>query len=300
MPARSLRAHLLRLLLPPIAALLAVGAVVGYYSSIEPANEAYDQALSDIAARDCGARARERQRLPPRPAAGSGDGAAHRPLRQAVLQRAVAERIAHRGRRQAAVSERSTAYDARYKGEAVRIVTAPAPCGSLTCTVLVGETMVKRTRLAREFLISSLLPGILIALATLVLLWFGVKRGLWPLARLSEELKARSPRDLSAIDAAGAPEETRPLVSALNGLLEELALAASNQQRFLANAAHQLRTPLAGCRRIPSLRWPSRCPSRAARRSSRCTRRPSHRAPREPVARARPRRAGRARKLPPT
>src|SRR5262249_37885652 len=46
--------------------------------------------------------------------------------------------------------------------------------------------------------------------------------------------------------AAGAPEETRPLVSALNGLLEELALAASNQQRFLANAAHQLRTPLAG------------------------------------------------------
>src|SRR3954468_17081988 len=50
MPARSLRAHLLRLLLPPIAALLAVGAVVGYYSSIEPANEAYDQALSDIAA----------------------------------------------------------------------------------------------------------------------------------------------------------------------------------------------------------------------------------------------------------
>jgi two-component system sensor histidine kinase TctE len=275
MPARSLRAHLLRLLLPPIAALLAVGAVVGYYSSIEPANEAYDQALSDIAARDCGARARERQRLPPRPAAGSGNGAAHRPLRQAVLQRAVAERIAHRRRRQAAVSERSTAYDARYKGEAVRIVTAPAPCGSLTCTVLVGETMVKRTRLAREFLISSLLPGILIALATLVLLWFGVKRGLWPLARLSEELKARSPRDLSAIDAAGAPEETRPLVSALNGLLEELALAASNQQRFLANAAHQLRTPLAGCRRTPSLRWPSRCPSRAARRSSRCTRRPS-------------------------
>src|SRR5258705_3378286 len=49
MPARSLRAHLLRLLLPPIAALLAVGAVIGYYSSIEPANEAYDQALSDIA-----------------------------------------------------------------------------------------------------------------------------------------------------------------------------------------------------------------------------------------------------------
>ena len=46
--ARSLRAHLLRLLLPPIAALLAVGAVVAYYPSIEPATEAYDQALVDV------------------------------------------------------------------------------------------------------------------------------------------------------------------------------------------------------------------------------------------------------------
>jgi two-component system sensor histidine kinase TctE len=112
--------------------------------------------------------------------------------------------------------------------------------------VLVGETMVKRTRLAREVLVYSLLPEVLIALATLVIVWFGVKRGLSPLSRLSEEIKARSPRDLRAIDAAAAPEETRPLVSALNGLLEEVSQAAQNQQRFLANAAHQLRTPLAG------------------------------------------------------
>jgi two-component system sensor histidine kinase TctE len=83
-------------------------------------------------------------------------------------------------------------------------------------------------------------------LATLLIVWFGVKRGLWPLARLSEEIKERSPRDLRPIDAAAAPEETRPLVSALNGLLDEVAHAAQNQQRFLANAAHQLRTPLAG------------------------------------------------------
>jgi two-component system sensor histidine kinase TctE len=112
--------------------------------------------------------------------------------------------------------------------------------------VLVAETTNKRVRAAREFLLTSMLPGLLIALATLVIVWFGVKRGLWPLARLSEELKARSPRDLRPIDAAAAPEETRALVSALNGLLEELAQAARNQQRFLANAAHQLRTPLAG------------------------------------------------------
>jgi len=246
MPARSLRAHLLRLLLPPIAVLLAVGAVVGYYSSIEPANEAYDQALSDIAAA-IAAHVRTddtdyRLDLPP-----EVETALRTDRYDKMFYRVLSPSGSHiAGDDKLPASERSTAYDARFRGEAVRIVTAPAPCGNLTCTVLVAETMVKRTRLAREFLISSLLPGILIALATLVLLWFGVGRGLGPLARLSEELKARSPRDLRPIDAAGAPEETRPLVSALNGLLDEVALAARNQQRFIANAPHPLRTPLAG------------------------------------------------------
>jgi two-component system sensor histidine kinase TctE len=79
-----------------------------------------------------------------------------------------------------------------------------------------------------------------------LIVWFGVKRGLAPLARLSEEIKERTPADLHALDAGKAPEETRPLIAALNGLLGELASANRSQQRFLANAAHQLRTPLAG------------------------------------------------------
>jgi two-component system, OmpR family, sensor histidine kinase TctE len=79
-----------------------------------------------------------------------------------------------------------------------------------------------------------------------VIVWFGVKRGLAPLARLSEEIRLRSPRDLRAIDAAAAPSEARPLLRALNGLLRQVAEGSRSQQRFLANAAHQLRTPLAG------------------------------------------------------
>src|SRR5207253_4510445 len=121
-----------------------------------------------------------------------------------------------------------------------------AKCGDAACSVVVAETTVKRRRMARDILFSSLLPEIMIAFATLVIVWFGVKRGLGPLARLSEEIKARSPGDLRPVDAAGTPEEARPLVSALNGLLGEVAQASRNQQRFLANAAHQLRTPLAG------------------------------------------------------
>ena len=106
--------------------------------------------------------------------------------------------------------------------------------------------MVKREHLARDLLLQSLFPEFLIALATMVIVWYGVKWGLKPLARLSEEIKARSAGDLRPIDAAAAPEETRPLVAALNGLLAEVSAASSHQQRFIADAAHQLRTPLAG------------------------------------------------------
>jgi two-component system, OmpR family, sensor histidine kinase TctE len=247
MAARSLRAHLLRMLLPPIAALLALGAVVAYYPSSEPATEAYDQALVDIGIA-LGAHIRVtpagyRFELPP---------AVEQVLRtdryDTIYYRVLGpngQDIAGDPTLRGPTGDAFT-YDGMFNGQKVRVVSVEAPCERSTCTVLVAETTHKRARAAREFLLTSMLPGMLIALATLVIVWFGVKRGLWPLARLSDEIKARSPRDLRPIDAASAPEETRPLVSALNGLLEEVAHAAQNQQRFLANAAHQLRTPLAG------------------------------------------------------
>lgn len=247
MTARSLRAHLLRMLLPPIAALLALGAVVAYYPSIGPATEAYDQKLVDI-----GVALGSHVRVTSTQYGFDLPDAVDRVLR-ADRTDAIYYRVLSPGGLEIAgdpalplAENDATAYDAKYNGEDVRIVSVLTPCGRSTCTVLVGETTVKRSQAARGILLSSLFPEILIALATLVIVWFGVKRGLWPLARLSEEIKARSPRDLRPIDTAAAPEETRPLVSALNGLLGEVAGAAQNQQRFLANAAHQLRTPLAG------------------------------------------------------
>jgi two-component system, OmpR family, sensor histidine kinase TctE len=247
MAGRSLRAHLLRLLLPPIAALLAVGAVVAYFPTLEPATQAYDQALVDI-----GLALGNHIRVTPTEYRFELPAAVEQVLRTDRFDHIYYRVMSPSGLEIAGDVELpappgdAMAYNTVYNGENVRVVSVQTPCGRSACTVLVAETMVKRERLARDLLLQSLFPELLIALATLVIVWFGVKRGLEPLARLSEEIKARSAGDLRPIDAAGAPEETRPLVGALNGLLEEVSAASRKQQRFLADAAHQLRTPLAG------------------------------------------------------
>ena len=253
MAARSLRAHLLRMLLPPIAALLVLGALVAYYPSIEPATTAYDQGLIDVGI-SLGTYIRSgdagyRLELPV-----AVDQVLRRDSYDNVYYRVVGpkgEEIAGDEGLPAPPPEIEArdgfvSYDTAYKGQKVRAVAIPARCGAAACSVLVAETTVKRRRMARDILFSSLLPEMMIALATVLIVWFGVKRGLGPLAKLSDEIKARSPGDLRPIPAEGTPEETQPLVSALNGLLDEVAQASRNQQRFLANAAHQLRTPLAG------------------------------------------------------
>ncbi len=254
MPAsRSLRAHLLRMLLPPIAALLVLGALVAYYPSLEPATAAYDQGLIDVGI-SLGTYIRSdvsgyKLTLPV-----AVDQVLRRDSYDTVYYSVVGpsgEQIAGDEGLPGPPSEARNlpvSYDTAYKGQKVRAIALAAKCGDALCRVQVAETMVKRNRLARDILFSTLLPEMLIAAATLIIVWFGVKRGLAPLARLSDEIKVRSPGDLRAIEPAGTPEEARPLVSALNDLLNQLALASRNQQRFLANAAHQLRTPLAGLR----------------------------------------------------
>ena len=81
-----------------------------------------------------------------------------------------------------------------------------------------AETTRKRTALARNIVLSSVVPAVLIALAALSVVWFGVKRGLAPLEALSQEIRGRSARDLRPIDLAHSPEEAKPLVQGLNGV----------------------------------------------------------------------------------
>lgn len=233
--------------------LLVLGAVGAYFLSLEPASEAYDHALVDV-----GIALSERIRS-------SGDvvifdlpGAAEQVLRTDKYDTIYYHL---RGPDGAALAgdpglppipadqepdEGVIAYDSVYRGQPIRVVALLVPCGGRICTVQVAETTNKRAKLARNIVLSSLVPELLITFLTLAIVWFGVKRGLAPLQDLSDEIHARSARDLRPIDPAHAPEEARALVGALNQLFGQVAEANSNQQRFLANAAHQLRTPLAG------------------------------------------------------
>jgi two-component system, OmpR family, sensor histidine kinase TctE len=79
-----------------------------------------------------------------------------------------------------------------------------------------------------------------------MLVWFGLSRGLRPLNRLRKTIETRDPGDLSPIATRRVPEELEPLVEAFNEMLERMKRSVEAQQRFVADAAHQLRTPLTG------------------------------------------------------
>jgi len=91
-----------------------------------------------------------------------------------------------------------------------------------------------------------ILPQLMLIVFAGLMLWYAVGRGLAPLERLRREIENRSHRDLSALPVEDTPQEVRPLISAMNQLLDRLSLALASQQRFIADAAHQLRTPIAG------------------------------------------------------
>jgi len=110
----------------------------------------------------------------------------------------------------------------------------------------VAETLNKRRAMMRDILIADLLPQSILVLLTGFYIVTGVKRGLKPLHQLAHEIAQRSPRDLSPIAETYVFSEVRCLTDTINDLLTRLACAIAAQQRFIANAAHQLRTPLAG------------------------------------------------------
>ncbi len=152
----------------------------------------------------------------------------------------------------------AVAFDGALRGEAVRGValrlSLPAASGApLPAYIGVAKTLRKRTQVRQAVVRALVLLESLLALSCVGLIWFSVGNGLLPLNRLRAGLNARDGDDLEPIAAAQVPYELEPVVSAFNGLLAKVSQGARARQEFLANVAHQLRTPLAGLR--TQLEW---------------------------------------------
>ncbi|HZO23815.1 MAG TPA: sensor histidine kinase N-terminal domain-containing protein [Steroidobacteraceae bacterium] len=133
------------------------------------------------------------------------------------------------------------------RGQPVRVVATRIgpPATTDTVTVTVAETLVKRQTLARDILVGMVAPQIALLGIALLLAWQGISRGLKPLTDLAAQIEERDQNNLSPVPQTGLPREARILTSRINELLVRLSNAMRAQRRFVADAAHQLRTPLA-------------------------------------------------------
>lgn len=136
--------------------------------------------------------------------------------------------------------------DAQLGGQRVRSAAYRYESAGLTATAIVAETTFKRSRAAQRILMTIFWPNLLLIAAALLLVYFGVRVALEPLDALGDTITRRGLDDFSPLAEGGVPGEARPLVRAINRLMAHLGKASHAQQVFLSNAAHQLRTPLAG------------------------------------------------------
>jgi two-component system sensor histidine kinase TctE len=142
--------------------------------------------------------------------------------------------------------------DEMMRDERVRVayLWLPLPGDPAAPGILIqhAETLQKRSRLATEIIKGVALPQFIILPLAVLLVWLALARGIRPLNELQQRIRKRDSGDLSPIDESGTPEEVAPLVRAINDLLARLDQSIAAQKHFLADAAHQLKTPLAGLR----------------------------------------------------
>jgi two-component system, OmpR family, sensor histidine kinase TctE len=258
-PLGSLRGQLLRWLLIPLLILVALDAVSVYHNALEAADLAYDRTLLAST-----------RALAERVSIIDGKVVADVPyvaldsFETDTLGRLYYKVTGIKGDfvsgyddlpplpKDAARSEAYPAlvyfYSADYRGEPVRIAALYQPVYDDTirgiALIQVGESREARRDLSRKILFDTLWRQTVLVSVAALLAWFAVRFVLRPLMQLRQEVEARATTDLSDFDAAQVHKEVRPLVAAMNGYMARLQTLIAGQRRFIADASHQLRTPL--------------------------------------------------------
>ena len=139
-------------------------------------------------------------------------------------------------------------FHAEYQGQTVRIAALHQPVYDDRmrgiALIEVGETTDARRGLSRQILIDTLLRQAALVLAVALMVWVALRFVLSPIMQLRSDVEAREPTDLSDFDPRLVHKEIRPLVLAMNAYMARLQTLINGQKRFIADASHQLRTPL--------------------------------------------------------
>lgn len=253
----SLRRRVALWMLPPLALLLAVNAVLSYHGAMEAVNRAYDRSLTaSLKGVAEGTHSLEGQVQVDIPYS------AFDIFESGVQERIYYAVIAADGRRITGYPDLAPPpgpladgqvriVDTEYREEAVRLgalskrLYDPALRGGDAVTILFAETTEARQRLAGELFFDSLRRQILLILAGALLLLFALTSAFRPLVELQQAVRGRDEEDLTPIPDTNVPAEASPLIAAINHHMERLSAMLAARRRFLADAAHQLRTPLA-------------------------------------------------------
>lgn len=248
----SLRGHLLALLLP-IAATAVLGSVLAVYLiALRATSGALDDGLSDAAQIYA-----EQLRAHPGKTPQELPAAAQRVLLATPEDRIFFSLMDVDGRLLSGTArlgedlpwgnlERPAFFDLNHSGYWLRGISIVFDANGQVRHLVLATTAQKREQLIGEIMLGLVMPQVTLLLVSILLVWAGIRQGLAPLAALQAEIGRRSHRDLRPLDTQTLPEELRPIVAEINELFARLERAIEAQRNFIADAAHQLRTPIAG------------------------------------------------------
>ncbi len=135
--------------------------------------------------------------------------------------------------------------DLNFEGGILRAVYTQGMIGDQPYFIAVAQTLHGRNRLSDGLFANILVPEALLLLACIAILLLGIRRTLVPVYQLRKDIGQRSANDLRPLEERTAPIELRPIIHGINELLQDLSLSFASHRRFIADASHQLRTPLA-------------------------------------------------------